>query len=98
MLRPTTQPPVSQSRGASDLPMSIDMWGNGFECSASSSGMTQQRLAMLIGVSYQQQHKYELGADRITAGRLHAISRALDVDLADLFVGLEAKRRTSTTT
>jgi transcriptional regulator with XRE-family HTH domain len=51
-------------------------------------GMTQQELAMLIGVSYQQQHKYERGADRITAGRLHAIARALDVDVADFFVGL----------
>jgi transcriptional regulator with XRE-family HTH domain len=52
-------------------------------------GMTQQELAMLIGVSYQQQHKYERGADRITAGRLHAIARALDVDVADFFVGLK---------
>jgi transcriptional regulator with XRE-family HTH domain len=54
-------------------------------------GMTQQQLATLIGVTYQQQHKYEQGADRITAGRLHAIARALDVDVADLFVGLEAR-------
>jgi transcriptional regulator with XRE-family HTH domain len=52
-------------------------------------GMTQQELATLIGVTYQQQHKYERGADRITAGRLHAIARALDVDVADFFVGLE---------
>jgi transcriptional regulator with XRE-family HTH domain len=54
-------------------------------------GMTQQQLATLIGVTYQQQHKYERGADRITAGRLHAIARALDVDVADLFVGLEGR-------
>jgi transcriptional regulator with XRE-family HTH domain len=53
------------------------------------AGMTQQQLATLIGVTYQQQHKYERGADRITAGRLHAIARALDVDVADFFVGLE---------
>jgi transcriptional regulator with XRE-family HTH domain len=52
-------------------------------------GMTQQHLATLIGVTYQQQHKYERGTDRITAGRLHAIARALDVDVADFFVGLE---------
>jgi transcriptional regulator with XRE-family HTH domain len=54
-------------------------------------GMTQQRLATLIGVTYQQQHKYERGADRITAGRLHAIAQALDVDVADFFVGLEGR-------
>jgi transcriptional regulator with XRE-family HTH domain len=53
------------------------------------AGMTQQQLATSIGVTYQQQHKYERGADRITAGRLHAIARALDVDVADFFVGLE---------
>jgi transcriptional regulator with XRE-family HTH domain len=51
-------------------------------------GMTQQQLATQIGVSCQQQHKYERGADRITAGRLLAIARALDVDVADFFVGL----------
>jgi hypothetical protein len=38
MLRPTTQPPVSESRGASALPMPIDMWGDGSEYSASLSG------------------------------------------------------------
>jgi transcriptional regulator with XRE-family HTH domain len=54
-------------------------------------GMTQQQLATLIGVSYQQQHKYERGADRITAGRLHAIARALDVEVADFFVGLKGR-------
>jgi transcriptional regulator with XRE-family HTH domain len=55
------------------------------------AGMTQQRLAVLIGVTFQQQHKYERGIDRITAGRLHAIARALDVDVAVFFVGLEGR-------
>jgi transcriptional regulator with XRE-family HTH domain len=54
-------------------------------------GMTQQQMAMQIGVSCQQLHKYERGADRITAGRLLAIARALDVDVADFFVGLKGR-------
>jgi transcriptional regulator with XRE-family HTH domain len=54
-------------------------------------GLTQHQLAMLIGVSYQQQHKYERGTDRITAGRLYAIGRALEVDVADFFVGLKGR-------
>jgi transcriptional regulator with XRE-family HTH domain len=54
-------------------------------------GMTQRQLAMLIGVSYKQQHKYERGIGRLTAGRLHAIARALDVGVADLFVELEGR-------
>jgi DNA-binding XRE family transcriptional regulator len=33
-------------------------------------GLTQQQLADLIGVTYQQAHKYERGINRISAGRL----------------------------
>src|SRR3954447_18245086 len=35
-------------------------------------GMTQQELAEAVGITYQQAHKYETGANRISAGRLHA--------------------------
>ncbi len=40
-------------------------------------GLTQQEMAELIGVTYQQAHKYEKGINRIAAGRLHHIARAL---------------------
>ena len=33
-------------------------------------GLTQQQMAELIGVTYQQAHKYEKGINRIAAGRL----------------------------
>ena len=38
-------------------------------------GLTQQQMAELIGVTYQQAHKYESGTNRIAAGRLfgHAL-------------------------
>ena len=42
-------------------------------------GMTQQQLADLIGVTYQQAHKYERGINRISAGRLFEIARVLNV-------------------
>ena len=42
-------------------------------------GITQSQLATLIGVTYQQEHKYEKGVNRISAGRLHAIAQALHV-------------------
>src|SRR5215472_11487722 len=32
-------------------------------------GLTQQQLADLIGVTYQQAHKYERGINRVSAGR-----------------------------
>ena len=51
-------------------------------------GLTQQRLAELVGITYQQAHKYETGANRIAAGRLHALARALGVEPGYFFEGL----------
>ena len=51
-------------------------------------GFSLQQLAMLIGVTYQQAHKYERGLNRITAGRLYDISQALGVPVAWFFDGL----------
>ena len=51
-------------------------------------GLTQQRLAGLIGTTYQQTHKYERGLNRISAGRLHAVARALGVEPGHFFEGL----------
>jgi transcriptional regulator with XRE-family HTH domain len=53
-------------------------------------GLTQQQLAELIGVTYQQAHKYERGINRISAGRLHALARVLGVDVNYFFEGIEA--------
>ena len=36
-------------------------------------GLTQQQMAELIGVTYQQAHKYETGINRISAGRLRVV-------------------------
>jgi transcriptional regulator with XRE-family HTH domain len=52
-------------------------------------GLTQQALADLIGVTYQQAHKYENGRNRVSAGRLYAIARVLGVDMGYFFEGLE---------
>ena len=51
-------------------------------------GLTQQQLAELIGVTYQQAHKYESGANRISAGRLFEIGRALNVPVEYFFEGI----------
>ena len=42
-------------------------------------GLTQQQLAEMIGVTYQQAHKYERGINRVSAGRLFEIARVLGV-------------------
>ncbi len=40
-------------------------------------GLSQQQLASIIGVTYQQAHKYERGLNRISAGRLFTVAKAL---------------------
>jgi transcriptional regulator with XRE-family HTH domain len=54
-------------------------------------GLTQQQLADLIGVTYQQAHKYERGINRVSAGRLFEISRVLSVPVAYFFENIEVK-------
>ena len=57
-------------------------------------GLTQQQLAEMIGVTYQQAHKYERGINRVSAGRLFEIARALSAPISYFYegVGQEAPR------
>jgi transcriptional regulator with XRE-family HTH domain len=51
-------------------------------------GLSQQQLARMIGVTYQQAHKYERGLNRISAGRLFEIAQVLAVPVSYFFDGL----------
>lgn len=51
-------------------------------------GLSQQQMAELIGVTYQQAHKYERGINRISAGRLYEIAQVLRVPVGYFFEGL----------
>lgn len=53
-------------------------------------GLSQQQLADMIGVTYQQAHKYERGINRISAGRLFEVARALQVPVSFFYDGMEA--------
>jgi transcriptional regulator with XRE-family HTH domain len=52
-------------------------------------GLTQQQLADLIGVTYQQAHKYERGINRVSAGRLFEVAQVLSVPVSHFFDGIE---------
>lgn len=54
-------------------------------------GLSQQQMADMIGVTYQQAHKYERGINRISAGRLFEIARVLNVPITFFFDGLEGQ-------
>src|SRR5260370_521939 len=51
-------------------------------------GLTQHQLGEMIGVTYQQVHKYERGKNRVTAGRLFEIARVLDAPITYFYEGL----------
>ncbi len=52
-------------------------------------GMSQQVIADLIGVTYQQAHKYERGKNRISASRLYDIAHVLQVPVSYFFDELD---------
>jgi transcriptional regulator with XRE-family HTH domain len=61
-------------------------------------GMGQQRLAVLLGISFQQVQKYERGANRVSASRLHTLARVLGVAPAYFFEGTDGLVSQSATT
>ncbi|MEL6465021.1 MAG: helix-turn-helix transcriptional regulator [Pseudomonadota bacterium] len=52
-------------------------------------GMTQQKLADMVGIKFQQIQKYETGANRVSASRLWDIGEAMGVPVAFFFEGIK---------
>ena len=52
-------------------------------------GLSQERLASALDLTFQQVQKYERGANRIGAGRLFQLARALEVPVAYFFEDLD---------
>lgn len=52
-------------------------------------GLTQQQLAVRIGIRFQQVQKYETGENRMSASRLYDIAQALRVPVIFFYEGLE---------
>jgi DNA-binding XRE family transcriptional regulator len=50
-------------------------------------GLTQQQLAKMIGVTYQQTRKYERGINRVSAGTLFEIARSLNAPISYFYEG-----------
>jgi transcriptional regulator with XRE-family HTH domain len=48
-------------------------------------GLSQEKLGQAIGLTFQQVQKYERGFNRISASRLHEMSRVLEVPVTFFF-------------
>lgn len=54
--------------------------------------MSQEQLAALLGVTFQQVQKYERGVNRIAASRLWDVCNALGLPIGRMFEGIDAAR------
>ncbi len=55
-------------------------------------GMSQAKLGNALKISYQQVQKYEIGLNRVAAGRLWDIAKALEVDdVGYFFEGIQKR-------
>ena len=61
-----------------------------------SMGMSRVQLSEKIDVTHQQLQKYEKGTNRISVGRMAAISKALGKPLAEFFGGINSKQEIHT--
>lgn len=55
-------------------------------------GMSQQELARLIGITFQQLQKNERGVNRVSASRLYETARVLDVPTGYFFEGISGAK------
>jgi transcriptional regulator with XRE-family HTH domain len=73
-------------RQESDKPNPIDVQvGSRVRLRRNMLGLSQEKLGAAIGLTFQQVQKYERGANRIGASRLHELSRVLDVPVSFFF-------------
>ena len=76
-----------------DKPNPIDIHvGSRVRLRRNMLGLSQEKLGGAIGLTFQQVQKYERGANRIGASRLHDLSRVLDVPVSFFFDDMDPVR------
>lgn len=58
------------------------------------AGMSAQYLAQMLNITHQQLHKYECGANKVSAGRLALIAKILGVDIGIFYENQDVKKQT----
>ena len=82
----TTRTLRRPGRQKADKPNPIDVQvGSRVRLRRNMLGLSQEKLGEAIGLTFQQVQKYERGANRIGASRLHELSRVLDVPVSFFF-------------
>lgn len=84
--------PKKSSRGRTPLgePNPIDVHvGNRIRLRRTLLGMSQERLASLLGLTFQQVQKYERGMNRVGASRLWDISKVLEAPISFFYEDMD---------
>lgn len=77
---------------ASDGPHPVDTHvGQRVRMRRSLVGMSQEKMAESLGITFQQVQKYERGTNRVSASKLYLISKILSVPVAYFFDNFENK-------
>ena len=74
---------------ADRTPNPVDLYvGGRIRLRRRTLGVSQEKLAEDLGLTFQQVQKYERGANRVSASKLYEIARSLSVPVAFFFEGL----------
>src|SRR3989344_1741102 len=88
-----TSRPTLGGRKKSEKPNPIDVQvGSRVRLRRNMLGLSQEKLGKAIGLTFQQVQKYERGANRISASRLHELARVLDVPESFFFDDIDPVR------
>jgi len=80
------QPARRYGRQKSEKPNPIDVQvGSRVRLRRNMLGLSQEKLGEAIGLTFQQVQKYERGANRIGASRLHRLAQILEVPISYFF-------------
>ena len=79
---PRSTRPGERSRRKADTPHPVDLHvGQRVRSRRIELGMSQEKLAAELGLTFQQVQKYERAANRISCSRLYHMSKVLGVDV-----------------
>jgi len=88
-----TRQPRRPGRRKTDKPNPIDVHvGSRIRLRRNMLALSQEKLGDAIGLTFQQVQKYERGANRVGASRLHELSRVLDVPVSFFFDDMDPVR------
>lgn len=80
----------TKQRGSSNEANPIDKHvGSRIKLRRSILGVSQEQLAKMLGITFQQVQKYENGVNRVGASRLYDIGKVLDVSVDFFFCDID---------